>query len=113
MKPARTIIITALIFWLVQILLFVLLFATWFINIVMRLLVSLGLNVPPSAIEGFLSGILNDLSYPIRLFLPNHQLGDGFIAVALALSADSLIWGVAVGTLICLVCRAFWKGKAV
>jgi hypothetical protein len=111
MKLVWTILTTALIFWLAQILLFLLFLAAWFIHLIVWLFVCFGVNLPESAFQNFVSSILKGLLSPISAVFPAATGNSGF-AMFLLLGLDSLVWGVGIGTVIYLAMRWMQKRPA-
>jgi hypothetical protein len=108
MKLVWTILTTALIFWLVQILLFLLFLAAWFTHLIIRLFVCLGVNLPDSAFQNFILSLLKGLLWPISAVTPTMAGSSAFV-MFFYLGMDSLVWGVAVGVVIHLVMRSMRK----
>jgi len=111
MKLVRTILLTALLLWLAQILLFLLLLAESYSHIFLSLLVCFGAHIPDSAIQEFISKILTALLFPIRL-VASASTSNTFLAVVFSLALDSLVWGLAIGMVIYLVSTCTVKNKS-
>ena len=109
MKLVWTILITALIFWLVQILLFCLVLANWFTHFFLSLVIWAKLQ--DTAVQGFIFKILKVLLSPVKQFAPD-QTSNNPITIFLLLGVDSLVWGVGFGTVIYLAMRLIRKKAA-
>jgi len=105
MKLTWTIITTALIFFLMQLALFGLLFSTWLVHMILSVFVCLGTPLTEPALQTFLERILRALMFPVDLILPAPQINGRSIAMPLLLGLDSIVWGIAVGTVFYLI----WK----
>jgi hypothetical protein len=109
MKLAKTIIATALVFWLVQILCVAMFFASWIMHLILRIFVCFGIQLPESSVQTFLEQIIRALTSPIHAILPETGLGDGWFGMVLLLGGNSVLWGVGLGTLIYL--SRVWVSK--
>jgi hypothetical protein len=67
MKLAWTILITALIFWLMQIFLFLLLLAASVVHIFLSVLLVFGVSIPDSKVQDLISKILTILISPLNI----------------------------------------------
>jgi len=99
MRLVWTILITTLIVWSVQIILFLLLLADWFTHIFLSLLVLFGAHLPDSAIQTFISRILTALIFPINRIVPSSSSGTS-LSMVLRFGLDSLFWGIVIGSAI-------------
>src|SRR5258708_1181316 len=111
MKLVWTILTTALIFWLAQVLLFLLFVAAWFTHLIIRLFVCFGGNLPESPFQNVVLGVLKGLLSPISGVFPASDSNSSFAMIFL-LGMDSLVWGVGIGTVIHLVMRSMQKRTA-
>jgi Na+/H+ antiporter NhaA len=109
MKLVWTILITALIFWAVQILLFGLILANWLTHFFLSLVI--WAHLPDSAVQEFIFKILKALMSPVNQFAP-AQTSSSSITTFLLIGVDSLIWGVGIGTVIHLTMRLMRKKTA-
>lgn len=109
MKLVWTILITALVFWAVQILLFSLILANWLTHFFLSLVI--WANLPDSAVQEFISKILKALMSPVSQMMP-AQTSSSSITTFLLIGVDSVIWGAGVGTVIYLAMRLMRKRTA-
>ncbi|HEY2083029.1 MAG TPA: hypothetical protein VGI88_09610 [Verrucomicrobiae bacterium] len=83
--------------WLIQSLMFIVLFASSFTHIVVQLFVSVGASAPETS--AFLAGIMKVLAWPVHSLFPSAWSEATFVQAILLLGLNSLIWGVVIGTL--------------
>jgi hypothetical protein len=93
-----------LVCWLVQSLVFTMLFTSTFTHIIVQCFVSLGAPLPETS--AFLSGTMKVLAWPIHSLFPSAWSEATFVEAILLLAANSLIWGAPFGTVL-----FFWKRK--
>ena len=112
MKFIKTIGLTAIAFWLAQLVLFALMLATWFSHFILQWFAAFGWALPYTSFQKFLFKLMTIITYPTRLFLRPGWFGDDSITTILLLGANSAIWGVVLGSLIYLVGRKKPDGKS-
>lgn len=88
----------ALACWLVQSVMFIVLFASSFTHIVVQLLVSVGASAPETS--AFRSGTMKVLAWPVHSLFPSAWSEATFVQAILLLGLNSLIWGIVLGTLL-------------
>lgn len=96
----KTMFATTLGLWLTQVVLFGVLFVSWFILFIVRWLIGFGSPVPESSWQSFLFKVMRVLSYPLGWFLPDRPGGDDTVTMILRWGANSAIWGMALGAFI-------------
>lgn len=99
MKLIKTIAALAFAFWTIQLLLFVLLFASAITHLIVQGFIFLGLKTPRSSIEQFLISVLKILTWPARLLVAKDSFGQTPLATLWATGLNSLIWAVPLGAL--------------
>ena len=97
MRLIKIIASLTLIFWLVQSVAFIFLFASSFTDLVVRCFISLGVTVPESSLNTFLSGAMKVLSWPVRVLFSSAWNQAGTSTAILLLAVNSLIWGTVLG----------------
>ena len=112
MKLVANVVVTAVGFWLLQMLLSVALFGSWFITLTVRLLTCFQLSFAESSFQAFVSGILNVLTWPIRMIWRGEAFRDSATGMILVFAGDSVIWGIAFGVLVYAVRKRLDKEKA-
>jgi hypothetical protein len=105
MKLTWTIITTALVLFLVQLALFGLLFSAWLVHMVLSVFVCLGTPLTEPALQTFLERVLRVLMFPVSFLLPASRSPGRSIATPVLLGMDSIVWGIALGTVIYLALR--------
>jgi hypothetical protein len=108
MKWFKIIAWTALGCWLLQSLMFIMLFASAFERIVVQCFVSLGAQQPEAS--AFLSDTMKVLAWPIHSLFPSAWADASFIQAILLLGLNSVIWGGVLGTLFYFL-RQAWRGR--
>jgi hypothetical protein len=106
MKLVKTITVTTLAIWLMQLVIFGVIFMTRFTNINLQVF-CFGSNLPETTVQTFLSQILNFLTCPIKQYLPQDWMNDSVLGMALLFGADSLVWGGGIGTLFYVIWSAY------
>jgi hypothetical protein len=89
--------------WLVQSLMFIMLFASAFTHVVLQCFVSLGAPMPEA--NAFLHGTMQVLAWPIHSLLPSAWSDATFVQAILLLGLNSVIWGSVLGTILFFVAR--------
>jgi hypothetical protein len=89
---------TALASWLLQSLMFIMVFASAFERIVVQCFVSLGAQQPEAS--AFLSGTMKVLAWPVHSMFSSVWADASFVQAILLLGLNSLIWGAVLGTLL-------------
>jgi|ERR1017187_3088560 hypothetical protein len=107
MKLVKTITVTTLALWLMQLVLFWVFLMTRFTNCILQVLVCFGSNIPETAVQRLLSQILSLLTCPIRQCLPRDWINDSMLGIALLFGADSLLWGGGIGALLYVIWSAY------
>ncbi|HEX4264484.1 MAG TPA: hypothetical protein VH597_09110 [Verrucomicrobiae bacterium] len=97
MRWFKSIAWTALGSWLLQSLMFIMLFASAFERIVVQCFVSLGARQPEAS--AFLSGTMKILAWPVHPLFPSAWADATFVQAILLLGLNSLIWGGVLGTI--------------
>jgi hypothetical protein len=105
MKWIKTIAWLTLAFWLIQTLVFIMLFASVFTRLVVQCFVFVGLPMPETSVHAFLLGTMKVLAWPIRPLFSSTWSDASFLTTILLLGLNSLIWGSVLGTLIYFVRR--------
>jgi hypothetical protein len=100
MRLVKTIAWLTLVFWLIQSLTFIALFASWFTDLIVRFFITLGLPSPESALTAFLSGAMKILAWPARVIFSSTWSQAGSLTAILLLAVNSLIWGIVLGTIV-------------
>ncbi|HWD92095.1 MAG TPA: hypothetical protein VG938_07070 [Verrucomicrobiae bacterium] len=83
--------------WLLQSLMFIVLFASSFEHVVVQTFVSLGGS--QAGTSAFLSGTMKVLAWPVHSLFPSVWAEASFVEAILLLGLNSLIWGGVLGTL--------------
>lgn len=86
--------------WAIQLLLFILLFASAVTHLIVQCFVALGVKMPSDSLEQFLVGLLKILTWPTRLWVSNGSFGETALQTIWLTGLNSLIWGVPLGTLL-------------
>jgi len=110
-KLLKTIGLTAVAFWLAQLILFALMLATWFSHFILQWFAAFGRPLPYTSFQKFLFKIMTIITFPTRLFLRPGWFGDDSVMTVLLLGVNSAIWGVIMGTLIYIVGKKKSAGK--
>jgi hypothetical protein len=97
MKWFKTIVWVTLASWLVQSLMFIMLFASAFTHAVVQCFVAVGVPMPEAS--AFLSGTMKVLAWPIHSLFPSAWADATFVQAILLLGLNSLIWGAVLGTI--------------
>jgi hypothetical protein len=100
MRLAKIIAWVALGSWAIQSFAFVMFFASSFTHLIVRCFVTLGIPVPESSVQAFLSGSMKVLTWPIRPLFASAWSEANVAKIILLLALNSLIWGGVLGTLI-------------
>jgi hypothetical protein len=100
MRLIKIIAILTLVFWLIQSLAFVLLFASSFTDLIVRLFITFGFPTPETSLSAFLSGAMKILSWPVRILFSSAWDQAGSVTAILLLAVNSMIWGTVLGTII-------------
>lgn len=98
MKWFKTIAWLALASWLVQSLMFIMLFASAFTHAVVQCFVAVGVPMPEAS--AFLSGTMKVLAWPVHSLFPSAWTDATFVQAILLLGLNSLIWGCVLGALL-------------
>ena len=101
----RTIALVTIGLWLIQFVVFVIFFASFFTHLIVRCFVALGVPLPESSLEAFLTGAMEVLSWPIRLLFSSAWAEASVIKILLLLAVNGLIWGTVLGTVLFLARR--------
>ena len=100
MKLFRNITTVAGLLWAVQLLLFILLFASTVTHLIVQCFVALGIKMPANSLEQFLIGLLKILTWPTRLLVSRDSFGESALQTFWLTGLNSLIWGVPLGALL-------------
>jgi len=100
MRLIKTIAILTPVFWLIQSLAFIFLFASSFTDLIVRLFITLGSPMPETSLSAFLSGAMKILSWPVRILFSSAWDQASSVTAILLLAVNSLIWGTILGTTI-------------
>jgi len=96
----RTIALVTIGIWLIQFVAFVIFFASFFTHLIVRCFVTLGVPLPESSLEAFLTGAMEILSWPIRLLFSSAWAEASVVKILLLLAVNGLIWGSVLGALL-------------
>jgi hypothetical protein len=96
----RTIAVVTIGLWAIQFVAFAVFFASFFTHLIVRCFVALGVPLPESSLEAFLSGAMKVLSWPIRLLFPSVWAEASVVKILLLLAVNGLIWGSVLGTML-------------
>lgn len=99
MRWIKTIATLAFALWAIQLLLFVLLFASAITHLIVQGFIFLGLKTPQSAIEQFLISVLKILTWPARLLVAKDSFGQTPMATLWATGLNSVFWAIPAGAL--------------
>jgi hypothetical protein len=99
MRLFKNIAFLTLVFWSIQFIAFVLFFGSFFTHLIVRCFVALGVGLPESSLEAFLTDAMKIVSWPIRLLFASAWADATVIKTLLLLAINGLIWGSAVGTM--------------
>lgn len=102
MKWMKTFAWLAPILWAVQLITFIMLFASAFTRLTVQCLAFVGLPVRETALNAFLIALVKILSWPIRPLFSSAWAQGSFIVDVLLLALNSLLWSSAIATLIYL-----------
>jgi len=94
------VVLTTIAFWLLDLIVFTLLFATSFVHLVVHMFVGLGVPLTESGFQNFLSHVMKILAWPVRLFFPHGSVGDNAWMTILLLGLNSVLWGIGIGALV-------------
>jgi hypothetical protein len=83
--------------WLLQSLMFIMLFASAFTHAVVQCFVAIGVPMPEAS--AFLSGVMKVLAWPVHAMFSSAWADASFVQAILLLGLNSLIWGGVLGTL--------------
>jgi hypothetical protein len=106
MRLFKTIAWSTLVLWLIQFITFLVFYASFFTHLIVRCFVALGVALPESSLESFLSGAMKILSWPIRLLFSSTWSEASMPRTLLLLATNGLIWGSVLGTIL-----YFLRGK--
>jgi hypothetical protein len=105
MRLIKTIAWLTLVVWLVQSLAFIALFASSFTDLIVRCFISLGVPIPETSLNAFLTGTMKVLSWPVRaLFFSTWSQANSLTAILL-LAVNSLIWATVLGAILHFLMR--------
>jgi hypothetical protein len=102
----RTIAIVTIGLWAIQFIAFVVFFASFFTHLIVRCFVALGVALPESSLEAFLTGAMKVLSWPVRLLFSSAWAEASVVTTLLLLAVNGLIWGGVLGTILFLLRRS-------
>jgi hypothetical protein len=101
----KTIATLTFVFWPIQSLAFVILFASSFTDLIVRFFITLGFPVPETSFHTFLLSAMKVLSWPVRVLFSSAWNEAGSLTAILLLAVNSLIWGTICGTIFYFVAR--------
>lgn len=100
MRLFKNIAIVVGVLWAIQLLLFILLFASAITHLIVQCFVALGVRMPANSLEQFLIGLLKILTWPTRLLISEGSFGDTALQTLWLTGLNSLIWGAPLGVLL-------------
>lgn len=100
MKLFKNIGAVAGVLWAIQLLLFILLFASTVTHLIVQCFVALGVKMPANSLEQFLIGLLKILTWPTRLLISKGSFGETAVQTIWLTGLNSLIWGAPLGVLL-------------
>ena len=101
MRPIKHIAVVAAVLWAIQLLLFIVLFASAVTHLIVQCFIVLGVKMPANSLEQFLIGLLKILTWPTRLLVSRSSFGETPLQTIWLTGVNSLIWGIPVGALYC------------
>jgi hypothetical protein len=99
MRLTKTIAVMVGVLWTIQLLLFIVLFASAMTHLIVQCFVALGVRMPTNSMEEFLIGLLKILTWPTRLLVSRDSFGKTAAQTVWLTGLNSLIWGVPLGAL--------------
>lgn len=114
MRLFKNIAAIAGVLWAIQMLLFIVLFASAITHIIVQCFVALGVKMPANSLEQLLIGLLKVLTWPTRLLVSKNSFGDTAMQTIWLTGVNSLIWSVPLGMLLFYARnkRSLKQGKA-
>ena len=103
MRLIKNIAVVAGVLWAIQLLLFILLFASAVTHLIVQCFVALGVKMPANSLEQFLIGLLKILTWPTRLLVSEGSFGKTAVQTIWLTGVNSFICGVLLGALFCCV----------
>lgn len=88
------------ILWAVQLIVFILLFASVFTRLIVQCFTLVGLPVHETSVNTFLTGLMKILSWPIRPLFSSTWTQGTFIINVLLLALNSLLWSSVIATVL-------------
>jgi len=110
MRLTKHIALLTLVFWLIQSLGYILLFASSFTDLIVRLFITLGFPLPENRMTTLASATMEVLSWPVRVLFASAWNEATSMAIILLLLLNSLIWGIVLGTMYYVATRN--RGRA-
>lgn len=101
MRLIKNIASVAGVLWAIQLVLFIVLFASTVTHLIVQCFVALGIKMPATSLEKFLIGLLKILTWPTRLLVSGGSFGETAVQTIWLTGVNSLIWGVPLGALCC------------
>ena len=98
MRLTKHITLLTLVFWLIQSLAYISLFASFFTDLIVRLFIALGFPIPENRITTLASGAMVILSWPVRVLFASAWNQASSWVIILLLLLNSFVWGIAFGT---------------
>jgi hypothetical protein len=99
MRLTKTIAALAGVLWAIQLLLFILLFASTITHLIVQCFVALGVKMQANSLEEFLTELLKILTWPTRLLVSSGSFGKTASQTIWLTGLNSVIWGVPLGAL--------------
>lgn len=100
MRLFKSIAVAAGVLWSIQLLLFIILFASAITHLIVQCFVALGVKMPANSLEQLLTGLLKILTWPTRLLVSRDSFGETALQTFWLTGLNSLIWGIPLGVLL-------------
>lgn len=100
MRLIKNMAVLAGVLWAIQLLLFILLFASAVTHLIVQCFVAIGVRMPANSLEQFLIALLKILTWPTRLLVSEGSFGETALQTVWLTGLNSLIWCVPLGTLL-------------
>ncbi len=100
MRLFRNIAAVAGVLWAIQLLLFIVLFASAVTHLIVQCFIALGVKMPADSVEQFLIELLKILTWPTRLLVSKGSFGQTAVQTFWLTGLNSLIWGAPLGVLL-------------
>lgn len=98
MRWMKTFAWVAPLLWAVQLIAFILLFASVFTRLIVQCFIFVGMPVHETSVNAFLTGLMKILSWPVRPIFSSTWAEGSFIINVLLLALNSLLWSSVIAT---------------